>query len=108
MPLPKRHLLVCTNSRPAESGKPSCTPRGAEALLGEMKQAIKTAGLKDSVWVTKSGCLKHCSRGVTVMVWPEGILLGGVTTADVAEIVESCGREGKSIERLRMPDIEWE
>lgn len=108
MPLPARHILVCTNERPADRGKPSCAPRGAEAVLSELKQAVKAAGLKDSVWVTKSGCLKHCSLGVTVMVWPERLLLGGVTVADVPEIVQTCGREGKMIERLKMADIPWE
>jgi (2Fe-2S) ferredoxin len=108
MPLPKRHILVCTNARPAESGKPSCSARGAEALLAALKDAVKTAGLKDTVWVTKSGCLKHCSRGATLMVWPEGILLGGATGTDVKEIVETCGRDGTPVARLRMPDMPWE
>lgn len=105
---PKRHLLVCTNVRPAEGGKPSCAPRGAEAVLAGLKQAVKDAGLKDSVWVSKSGCLKHCSRGVTVMLWPEGILLADVSAADAPEIAASCGGEGRPVERLRMPDIPWE
>lgn len=108
MTLPKRHLLVCTNNRGAESGKPSCAMRGSEALLSSLKQAVKEAGLGDAVWVTKSGCLKHCSQGPTVMIWPENILLAGVTAADIPDLVGRCAREGQPVERLIAEDQPWE
>jgi (2Fe-2S) ferredoxin len=59
--------------------------------------------------VVRTGCLKHCSQGTTVAVWPYNLWYGGVTLGDVEEIVESSvvGR-GVEVERLRMPDIPWE
>ncbi len=108
MTLPQRQLLVCTNHRGAESGKASCALRDSETLLTGLKQAVKAAGLGDSVWVTKSGCLKHCSQGTIVMTWPEKILLAGVTTDDIPEIVSQCAREGKPVERLIAKDQPWE
>ena|SRR6185369_15444918 len=108
MTLPKRHLLVCTNNRGGDSPKASCAMRGSEALLAGLKQAVKAAGLGDSVWVTKSGCLKHCSQGPTVMTWPENILLAGVTAADLPDLVEQCARDGKPVARLVAKEQPWE
>ena len=82
--------------------------RGSEALLSELKQAVKAAALGDTVWVTKSGCLKHCTQGPTVMTWPENILLAGVTMADIPELVAQCARDGKSVARLLAKDQPWE
>jgi (2Fe-2S) ferredoxin len=108
MTLPERHLLVCTNLRGVDAGKPSCAARGSETLLSGLKQAVKAAGLGDTVWVTKSGCLKHCSQGAMVLTWPEKILLAGVTLADIPDLVSQCAAGGKPVERLLAKDQPWE
>ena len=108
MTLPRRHLLVCTNHRGADSPTASCAVRGSETLLSGLKQAVKAAGLGDTVWVTKSGCLKHCSQGPTVMIWPENILLAGVAPADIPDLIAQCAREGKPVGRLLAKDQPWE
>ena len=108
MTLPQRQLLVCTNHRGSDSLKASCAARGSETLLAGLKQAVKAAGLGDSVWVTKSGCLKHCSQGAMVMTWPENILLAGVTPSDIPDLVAHCAREGKPVARLLAKDQPWE
>ena len=65
--------------------------------------------LRDRVLVTRTGCLKHCSRGITVAVCPYNLWYGGVTPADVDEILATTvAGEGKEVERLRMPDVPWE
>ena len=50
-----------------------------------------------------SGCLDACEFGVSVVVYPEQVWYGGVTTADVDEIVERHLIGGEVVERLRMP-----
>jgi (2Fe-2S) ferredoxin len=59
--------------------------------------------------VVRTGCLKHCSQGITVAVWPYDLWYRGVGEDDVEEILQTTVLgEGREVERLRMPDIPWE
>ena len=109
MPKPEVQILVCLNERPPESGKPSCAPRGALAVYHRFKDRVKELGLRDRVMVNRTGCLKHCSRGITVAIWPWNLWYGGVTPEDVEEILQtSVLGGGREVERLRMPPGPWE
>jgi (2Fe-2S) ferredoxin len=108
MPKPLRHVLVCLNQRAPGNPKGSCGEKGSEAVLTGLKEAVAQAGLKETVMVVGTRCLKHCSRGVTVAVYPENVWYGGVKLEDVEPICESHLRRGEPIERLFMPDIPWE
>ena len=109
MAAPQVQILVCANERPPGAGKSSCAPRGALDLLERFKARVRELGLGDRVMVTKTGCLKHCSRGTTVAIWPYNLWYGRVRIEDVDEIMErSVLGEGQAVERLRMPDIAWE
>jgi (2Fe-2S) ferredoxin len=107
MPKPEHHVLVCLNSRPAGNPKGSCAEKGAEALFDRLKAIVKESGLGDRVIVNRTSCLKHCSQGTTVAVYPENVWYGHATEADAEEIARSL-EHGGPIERLRMPDIPWE
>ena len=109
MAKPQIQILVCTNERPEGSAKPSCAPRGALAVYHRFKDRVKELGLRDRVMVVRTGCLKHCSQGVTVAVWPFNLWYRGVTVEDVEEILTAGVLEnGREVERLAMPDIPWE
>jgi len=69
---------------------------------------VKELGLRDEVMVVRTGCLKHCSHGITVAVWPHNYWYAGVTLEDVEEILRSSVVGSSEVERLRMPDIPWE
>jgi (2Fe-2S) ferredoxin len=69
---------------------------------------VKEQGLADRVIVSRTNCLKHCSRGVTVAVYPDNVWYAGVRLDDLPEIVQSHLRGGEPVERLYMPDIPWE
>jgi (2Fe-2S) ferredoxin len=106
---PQVQVLVCLNERPPEAAKPSCAHRGSLEVYHRFKDRVRDLGWRDHVMVTRTGCLKHCSRGITVAIWPYNLWYSGVTVADVDEILaESVGGGGKEVERLRMPDIPWE
>ncbi len=113
MPKPELQILVCLNERPPDAEKPSCAPRGSLAVYHRFKDRVKELGLRDRVMVNRTGCLKHCSRGITVAVQPLNLWYAGVTAEDVDEILEVTvlGRGpggSREVERLRMPDIPWE
>jgi (2Fe-2S) ferredoxin len=108
MPKPERHVLVCLNSRPPENPKGSCAQKGSEELFETLKAMVKQRGLGDRVIVNRTNCLKHCSHGVTVAVYPDNVWYSRVQVGDLEEIFQSHLREGRPVERLLMPDIPWE
>ena len=108
MPLPIRHVLVCTNTRPPGNPKGSCGEKGSESLFETLKRLVKERGWGHEIIVNRTNCLKHCSRGMTVAVYPENVWYGSVTPADLEEVCERHLKGGEPVERLRMPDIPWE
>ena len=85
--LPKRHrklVLVCTNVR--EDGTECCGLKGSIELHKKLKEAMKAADL--TIRVSKTGCLDRCSEGANVVIMPDNVWLGGVTEADIPEIVK--------------------
>ena len=107
MPIPVIQILVCTNERPADGPKPSCAPRGGLAVYHRFKDQVKARGLRATVMVNRTGCLKHCSRGITVAVQPQNAWYSAVRAEDVDEILDAA-QSRTVVDRLRMPDIPWE
>lgn len=108
MPKPRLQILVCTNERPPDAQKPCCGAKGALDVYRKFKDCVRSEGLRDQVMVVRTGCLKHCSRGIAVNLWPRNFWYQGVTLDDVPEIVARSIREDREVERLSMPDIPWE
>jgi (2Fe-2S) ferredoxin len=98
-----RHLFVCINERGPDDPRGSCTARGSAAVLEALKERAHAAGLKRIVRVNRAGCLDQCARGVTVVVYPEAVWYGGVTVADVDEIVARHLLRGEPVRRLEIP-----
>jgi (2Fe-2S) ferredoxin len=100
----ERHLFICTNQRPDGHPRGCCNPCGSDALQKAFKKALAERALLRTVRANKSGCLDQCEHGPTVVVYPDAVWYGGVTEADVAEIVESHIVGGVPVERLRLAD----
>lgn len=108
MPKPKIQILVCTNERPSGARKPSCGPRGGLEVYRRFKDGVRGRGIRNHVMVVRTGCLKHCSQGVTVNIWPHNFWYRDVTLDDVEEILDRSVIASDEIARLNMPDIPWE
>src|SRR5688572_407017 len=108
MAKPQRHVLVCLNTRPPGNPKGSCGEKGSEEVFDTLKAMVKERGLGRRVIVNRTSCLKHCSRGITLAVYPENVWYGGVGRQDLDEILTRHLVEGRTVERLLMPDIPWE
>ena len=100
----QRHLFVCTNERTPDDPRGSSSARGSAAVAAALKEKAHACGLKRIVRVNKAGCLDQCAKGVTIVVYPEGIWYGGVRLADVDEIVERHLVRGEPVTRLVIPD----
>ena len=108
MAKPERHVLVCLNVRPPGNPKGSCGEKGSEEVFDALKRMVKERGLAGRVIVSRTNCLKHCSRGITMAVYPDNVWYSGVRPSDLDEILASHLVDGLPVERLFMPDIPWE
>lgn len=104
MPSLSRHVFVCINERAADNPKGSCMHRGGVDVRDRLKAELSTRGLSKMIRANNAGCLDQCEHGVAVVVYPEQVWYGGVTTADVDEIIQSHILGGIPVARLVIPD----
>ncbi len=100
----RNHIFICGNQRPPGHPRRCCDPEAKAELQKLFKQKLAERGLKGSVRANQAGCLDQCEHGPNLVVYPEGVWYGGVTLADVDEIVDSHIVGGKPVERLMMRD----
>ena len=99
----ERHLFVCLNERASDHPRGCCSAKGSGEVRDAFKQALKKRGLAGRIRANAAGCLDTCEHGVSVVVYPEGGWYGGVTTADVDEIVDVHLVGGEIVTRLVQP-----
>lgn len=95
-------MFVCVNARP-EGGKPSCGPRGGQAVCAALEQAVAARpALWGKVAVTGTTCLGPCWDGPNAVVYPEGVWYGGLAPTDAGELADRHLAAGEIVERLRL------
>lgn len=94
-----KHVFICQNER--ETPKACCFAKGSPDVLALMKEIIQEKNLAAKIRINKSGCLGQCAKGISIVVYPEGVWYGHVTKEDVREIIESHLIGDKPVERLR-------
>ena len=104
MPKFEKHIFICGNQRPPGAPRPCCDPEARAELQKSFKEKLAALGLKGKVRANQSGCLDQCEHGPNLVVYPDAVWYGGVTLADVDEIIESHILGGKPVERLMLPD----
>lgn len=103
------HLLLC-----ATPAKALCCPDPAVGIASweALKRGVRELGLEDPsrpegiVLRTKADCLRLCAEGPVLLIWPEGIVYGGVTAARIERILREHVINGRPIEEWivkRMP-----
>ncbi len=76
----RKHVLVCDHK--------DCARGGAKEALRELKGALKEAGLRDEVLITKVDCFDLCEHAPVMVVYPEGVWYGGVDGRGARQIAE--------------------
>jgi len=84
------HLLLC-----ATPSKALCCPDPAlgAASWDTLKRLVRELGLEDParpegiVLRSKADCLRICSQGPVLLIWPDGLVYGGVTPERIERIV---------------------
>ncbi len=103
MPPFERHIFVCCNQREPGNPRGCCDPDANDRLQKAFKKALAARGLTKHR-ANRSGCLDQCEHGPTVVVYPDAVWYGGVTEADIDEIIDSHIIGGVPVERLRLAD----
>ncbi len=97
----QRHLLLC-----ATPCKALCCPDPAigAASWDALKQLVRELGLEDParpegvVWRSKADCLRVCREGPVLLIWPDGVIYGGVTPERIERIVHEHVIGGEPVE----------
>ena len=108
MAKPRKHVFVCTQSRPPGHPRGSCGANESMAVLQEFLQQFEKQGLWGRFAVTGSGCLGPCDIGPSVLVYPEGVMYSGVSQDDVAAMIEQHLLGEQPVERLKAPAEVWD
>ena len=108
MPRPEKHVFICVQSRPPGHPRSSCAQKGAMEVFQSMAMQLEQEGLSRRFSVTNTGCLGPCDTGPNMIVYPDGVMYGGVKPEDVPEIISEHLVGGKPVERLKVPAMIWE
>jgi len=91
-----RRLRCCTAA--------GCLSQNGQALKAALIEAVKTAGLTDSVEVVGVGCMGLCSQGPLVQVDPDGPLYEKVTPDQAPAIVAALTEPSAPADDVRVGD----
>jgi (2Fe-2S) ferredoxin len=89
-----RHVFLCT-------GPSCCTEEQGQESWDALKKAMKDAGLvapQGDCYRTKVGCLRICTDGPTMVVYPEGAWYHGMTADRIPQFVQQHLIEGQPVE----------
>lgn len=107
MAKPLKHVFVCAQSRQPGQATGCCQSHGCDDVLRRFWDELARNACWNEVAITYCGCLGPCEKGTNVLVYPEGVLYGGVVADDVAEIFERHLLGGEPVARLRVADAAW-
>ncbi|MEB3247437.1 MAG: (2Fe-2S) ferredoxin domain-containing protein [Synechococcus sp.] len=94
------HLLLCATPTKAQC----CDPSAGAETWAALKQGVKALGLEDPqrpqgiVLRTKADCLRVCSQGPVLLIWPDGCWYGAVTPERIDTILREHVIGGRPIE----------
>jgi (2Fe-2S) ferredoxin len=90
----QRHVFLCV-------GQSCCTKEVGAAAWETLKQLIKDKDLgsgPNACYRTKVGCLRICTEGPTMVVYPEGTWYHGMTADKIPHFVQQHLIEGRPVE----------
>lgn len=82
----QKHVLVCTASH--------CAQKGSNELIGRLRLEIVRKKLDTEILINNCGTIDLCDIGPNVIIYPDNIILSGVSAKDVPALVRYLLGEG--------------
>jgi (2Fe-2S) ferredoxin len=76
----KRHVLICTASH--------CTQKGANDVAGRLRLEVIRRKLDAEILINNCGTIDLCDIGPNMVVYPDNVILSGLTLKDVPRVVD--------------------
>ncbi len=76
----ERHALACNASH--------CLSKGANDVVGRLRIEIIRRGLDSRILVNNCGTIDLCDCGPNIVVYPDNVVLSGVTLKDVSRVAD--------------------
>ncbi|MBU2702104.1 (2Fe-2S) ferredoxin [Sporomusaceae bacterium BoRhaA] len=99
---PKRHIFVCTSSRINGQQKGYCHANQSVELVEQFMEEITDRDLGGEVFVSNTGCFGICEKGPIVVIYPDNVWYGAVSSDDVEEIMEEHIENDHIVTRLEI------
>jgi len=97
MTKPTYHILVCNSFRLNGDPQGICNKKGAPNLLQLLEEGVGDRGI--DAMVSSTGCLKVCTRGPVMVVYPQGWWYGEVDADKIEQILDAL-ENGEAEESL--------
>ncbi|WP_347987932.1 (2Fe-2S) ferredoxin domain-containing protein [Methylomonas sp. AM2-LC] len=107
MPKPNKHVFVCTQNRPEGHPRGSCASSGCAEVMNEFMNEIQNRNLFEQIALTNTGCMGPCMLGPSVLIYPDGVMYGRVSKADVKTIIDEHLLGNKPVTALQVPAEVW-
>lgn len=82
----KKHVLVCTASH--------CAQKGSNDLIGRLRLEVVRKKFDAEILVNNCGTIDLCDIGPNVVIYPDNIILSGVTAKEVPQLIAYLRGEG--------------
>lgn len=77
-----------------------CTPRGRDALLRVLEDALWNSSIDTEVEIRSSSCLNRCAFGPNMTIWPGPVRYSDLTATKIRQIVAEHLVAGTVVETL--------
>lgn len=99
MKSPEYHFFICNSYRTGGEAQGVCNKKGAVDLLQYLETEILDRGMDGAV--SSTGCLKVCTQGPVMVLYPQGKWFGEVTEEKIDEILDAI-EDGESTEAFEI------
>jgi (2Fe-2S) ferredoxin len=86
MQTPEYHFFICNSYRVGGEAQGVCNKKGAPDLLQYLEGEILDRGM--DAMVSSTGCLKVCTRGPVMVLYPQGRWFSEVTEEKIDAILD--------------------